>query len=80
MTGGQPIYGGSHDQQLVVKMYREGDPASANAVPARNTLGPDWQKLASHAECKDDLLRQLLRFPSVLVCCALLAESALQFF
>lgn len=47
VTGGQPIYGGSHNQGLVVKMFRDGDPAGANALPARETLGPDWQDAVS---------------------------------
>jgi hypothetical protein len=44
VTGGQPIYGGSHNQDLVVKMFRDGDPAGANALSARETLGPGWQE------------------------------------
>jgi hypothetical protein len=47
VTGGQPIYGGSHKQGLIIKMYREGDPSGANALSARDTLGPNWQELAS---------------------------------
>lgn len=43
-SGGAPIVGGSHDQALVVKMFKEGDPAGGNAIPARQTLGPEWQK------------------------------------
>jgi len=43
VTGGQPIYGGSHNQGLVVKMFREGDPAGANALEARQVLGTGWQ-------------------------------------
>ena len=42
--GGNPIIGGSHAQGLVVKMYRDDDPAGANGVSARATLGPDWKK------------------------------------
>lgn len=44
ISGGQPIYGGSHGQGLLVKMFRDGDPAGANALDARQTLGPDWQE------------------------------------
>jgi hypothetical protein len=43
VTGGMPIYGGSHNQGLVVKMFRDGDPAGANALEARQVLGPAWQ-------------------------------------
>ncbi len=44
-SGGYPIYGGTHDQSLVVKMFRAADPASANAVDARQFLGSDWEKI-----------------------------------
>jgi len=47
VTGGQPIYGGSHNQGLVVKMFRDGDPAGANALEARRVLGPEWQDAVS---------------------------------
>ena len=43
-SGGAPIVGGSHDQGLVVRMFKEGDPAGANAVSARGTLGPKWKE------------------------------------
>jgi len=43
-TGGQPIVGGSHNQGLLVKMFRADDPAGANAVSARDTLGPKWEE------------------------------------
>ncbi len=46
-SGGQPIVAGSHDQGLIVKMFKEGDPAGANALDARGTLGPEWQKTVS---------------------------------
>jgi hypothetical protein len=44
VTGGQPIVAGSHDQGLVVKMFKDGDPAGSNAVSARGTLGPKWRE------------------------------------
>lgn len=43
-SGGQPIIAGTHDQGLVVKMFKEGDPAGANALSARGQLGPKWQE------------------------------------
>jgi len=43
-TGGNPIVGGSHDQGLVVKMFKDADPKGANAISARATLGPKWQE------------------------------------
>jgi hypothetical protein len=45
-SGGQPIVGGSHNQGLVVKMFRDGDPAGSNAVSARSTLGPEWKSIS----------------------------------
>ena len=43
-SGGGPIVGGSHDQGFVVRMFKDGDPAGANAVSARSTLGPKWKE------------------------------------
>jgi hypothetical protein len=42
--GGQPIYAGSHNRELTVVMFRNGDPKGANALDARTELGADWQK------------------------------------
>ena len=42
-SGGQPIIAGSHDQGLIVKMFKDGDPAGQNALSAREQLGPKWQ-------------------------------------
>ena len=36
--------GGKHNQALVVKMFKDGDPRGANAISARGTLGRDWQE------------------------------------
>lgn len=47
VTGGQPIIGGSHDQDLAVRMYRTTDPGADRAVDARQVLGPEWQKIVS---------------------------------
>jgi hypothetical protein len=41
-TGGQPII--APNQGLVVKMFKDGDPQGSNALPAKDTLGPDWQE------------------------------------
>ena len=43
-TGGYPIVAGSHDQGLLVKMFKDGDPAGANAISARGTLGANWKE------------------------------------
>lgn len=42
-SGGLPIIAGSHDQQVVVRMFHAGDPSAVNAIPARAVLGPNWQ-------------------------------------
>lgn len=46
-SGGQPIIAGRHRQGLIVKMFKDGDPNGSNAVSARETLGPDWQKFVA---------------------------------
>lgn len=43
--GGAPIYGGSHGQELAVRMFRNGDPGSERALDARAELGPQWQEM-----------------------------------
>jgi hypothetical protein len=45
ITGGQPIVVTDHGQDLVVRMFREGDPGSENAIDAKTALGPEWQKV-----------------------------------
>lgn len=40
---GPTVVAGSHDQGLAVTMFREGEPGASNAIPARETLGPQWQ-------------------------------------
>jgi len=49
---------GSHDQGLIVKMFKDGDPKGANAISARATLGPKWQE-SNQRERRDYLLRSL---------------------
>ena len=41
-SGGEPIIAGSHRQGLIVKMFRDNDPAGKNALSARAELGPKW--------------------------------------
>jgi hypothetical protein len=41
---GPTIVSGSHDQELAIVMFREGDPGAQQAISARATLGPDWQE------------------------------------
>lgn len=44
-TPGPTIYGGSHDQAIGVRMFKDGEPGAANAVSARETLGPKWETM-----------------------------------
>ena len=43
--GGGPVVSGSHDHGLLVKMFRDGDTNGANALSARDVLGPKWQEI-----------------------------------
>lgn len=43
-SGGGPMYYGSHDQSLIVKMFKDTDPNAQNAISARTTLGEKWQE------------------------------------
>lgn len=44
-SGGTPII--RHNQSLLVRMFHANDPGADSAVPARNVLGPNWQKIAA---------------------------------
>jgi hypothetical protein len=44
-SGGQPIIAGSHDQFLIVKMFRETDAGAQNAISARTELGEKWPEI-----------------------------------
>jgi hypothetical protein len=41
-SGGMPMI--APNQGLVIKMFKDADPQGKNALPARDTLGPDWQE------------------------------------
>ncbi|MGX5805334.1 hypothetical protein ACWGS9_29470 [Bradyrhizobium sp. Arg314] len=41
---GPPMVIGHHGQSFAIKMFHQGEPGSENAIAAKNTLGPDWQK------------------------------------
>lgn len=43
-TPGPVIVSGSHDQSLVVRMFKNGEPGSENAIPAKAALGPEWEE------------------------------------
>ena len=38
---------GSHDQSLVVKMFKDADPYAQNAISARVTIGEKWQEVVA---------------------------------
>jgi hypothetical protein len=42
---GMPIMGGTHDQEIVIQMFKANDPGGKNAISARDTLGPNWPEL-----------------------------------
>lgn len=42
---GPTIVSGSHDRQLGVVMFRNGEPGAENAIDARQALGPEWADL-----------------------------------
>ncbi|WP_240539870.1 hypothetical protein [Salinarimonas soli] len=42
---GPTIVAGSHDRQLSVVMFREGEPGAEQAIDAKSALGPEWQDL-----------------------------------
>ena len=42
---GPTMVSGSYDHAFAIKMYRTGEAGSANAISAREILGPNWQKL-----------------------------------
>jgi hypothetical protein len=43
--GGNPII--AHGEGMVVRTFRDNDPAAANALSARATLGPKWEEIAA---------------------------------
>lgn len=45
-TPGPVVYSGTHDQSVGVRMFRNGEAGSQQALSARDTLGPKWEKIA----------------------------------
>jgi hypothetical protein len=43
-TPGATIYSGTHDQSIAIRMFKEGEPGSTQALSAREMLGKDWEK------------------------------------
>ncbi|MBU2531317.1 MAG: hypothetical protein KKB37_01150, partial [Alphaproteobacteria bacterium] len=48
VSGGQPIIAGSHNQGLLVRMYRDGQEGAAGALSAKSELGPKWQEIVKN--------------------------------
>lgn len=44
-TPGPVVYAGTHDQAVGVRMFKEGEPGSQQALSARETLGPKWSAI-----------------------------------
>lgn len=47
-TPGPTIVSGTHDRQLGVVMFRQGQPGSENALDARQQLGPEWREIVQN--------------------------------
>jgi hypothetical protein len=44
-TPGATIYSGTHDQSFGIRMFKEGEPGSSQALSAREMLGPKWVEI-----------------------------------
>jgi hypothetical protein len=44
-TPGPTIYHGTHDLSLGIKMFKDGQPGSSQALSAREMLGPKWEEI-----------------------------------
>lgn len=42
---GMPVVYGRHEQAFAIRMFRNGEPGAAQAIPAREALGPKWQEI-----------------------------------
>lgn len=42
-TPGPTFVTGGHNQDIAVRMFKNGQPGSQNAISARDTLGPKWE-------------------------------------
>ncbi len=45
---GPIIMSGTHDQSLAIKMFKNGDPGSADGIDARQALGPKWPQIVKN--------------------------------
>jgi hypothetical protein len=42
---GPTMVSGTHDQSFAIRMFRDGEPGSGQALSAREMLGPEWPEL-----------------------------------
>ncbi|MGV6872918.1 hypothetical protein ACUSIJ_09515 [Pseudochelatococcus sp. B33] len=52
---GQIVRTGSYEQVLEIKMFEDGSQGAADAIPAREVLGPRWQELVSKGKVESCL-------------------------
>ncbi|MGO4676066.1 hypothetical protein AB4Z40_24480 [Bosea sp. 2YAB26] len=45
---GPTIVSGTHDRQLAVMMFKNGEPGYQNALDAREALGPEWPEIVKN--------------------------------
>ncbi len=47
-TPNPPTAVGNYGQDIQIRMFHTGEPGSANAIPARTALGPNWKSLVAN--------------------------------
>lgn len=47
-TPGPIVYDGTHDQAFGIRMFKEGEVGSGQALSARGMLGPKWQEIVKN--------------------------------
>lgn len=52
---GPTMVHGSHDQAFAIRMFRDGEPGSQQAVSAREILGPEWPRLVEQGAIRSCL-------------------------
>jgi hypothetical protein len=45
---GPVVIHGHHDQSFAIKMFHDGEPGANQAISAKSTLGPEWQKIVKN--------------------------------
>ncbi|RYE73198.1 MAG: hypothetical protein EOO81_01260 [Oxalobacteraceae bacterium] len=49
---GPTIVAGTHDQSFGIVMFKDGEPGAQQAIPARETLGPEWKEIVAKGGAK----------------------------